>query len=385
MVSQRLIAAAAATAIGATAWRGTVWTIGLTPLIPMLIFHQPCRSAAGTVGILYFAAASWPMMASARAFWSLPPTSPSPLTAWMTASLLLALPWIMLWSSNRNQAISRCPLALLVGALPPFGLIGWASPLAAAGVLFPGTNWLGVVTTATFPGAVLHRQLRRWAVPLAATLSFATNLTQTEPPTPQGWGALNTSVDTASRSHPVFDFEAIQSLQASAVRSTSRFLLAPESAVLRWNEATSGLWQPAIEELRRRGATLLLGTTRAVAGGLEYQNLLLAVGTVPTAFVQRYPVPFAMWKPFGPKDGTVLRLTGRGTIDIGDHRAAVLVCYEQLLVWPILHSALERPTLILGIANDYWCRDTHIPQAQQACLKAWARLFRLPVLTAVNQ
>jgi apolipoprotein N-acyltransferase len=67
------------------------------------------------------------------------------------------------------------------------------------------------------------------------------------------------------------------------------------------------------------------------------------------------------------------------------HRAVVLICYEKLLVWPILQSALEHPTIVLGIANDYWCRGTRVPVNQQACLRAWARLFGLPMVAAVNQ
>lgn len=91
-----------------------------------------------------------------------------------------------------------------------------------------------------------------------------------------------------------------------------------------------------------------------------------------------------MWKPFGSQDNTALRFTGPATFQLANDRAAVLICYEQLLAWPILQSALDQPTLLLGIANDYWCRGTRIDAAQQACMKAWARLFSLPMLTATN-
>ena len=130
--------------------------------------------------------------------------------------------------------------------------------------------------------------------------------------------------------------------------------------------------------------TLLLGTSITIPGTTSYQNILLAIGKHQGAFVQRNPVPFAMWQPFGGKDNTALRFTGPATLTVANHRSAVLICYEQLLTWPILQSALDHPTLILGIANDYWCRGTRIDAAQQACMKAWARLFSLPMLTATN-
>jgi hypothetical protein len=55
-----------------------------------------------------------------------------------------------------------------------------------------------------------------------------------------------------------------------------------------------------------------------------------------------------------------------------------------LLSWPMLQSAAQHPTLIVGVANDNWARGTPIPAAQRAAVIAWARLFRLPTVMAVN-
>lgn len=371
MVLQGLISAL----IGAIAWSGSVWTIPLSLVIPALVFSQTNRRSAAAVAITYYAAASWPLMASARAFWSLPWTSPLPPFAWVSAAMLLSLPWITLWSANRKEAVWRSPLALVIGALPPLGIIGWASPLTAAGVLFPGTSWLGLLA------AIAADRVRTGAVVLA----LIANVLATSPIQPREWEPVNTAIETARRSDPLIDFEAVEQVRTRALRSSSRFVLAPESTVHHWTEATADFWQSTASELRSQGRTLFLGTTIANPGAAEYRNVLLAIGAESTTFVQRNPVPFAMWKPFGPKDGTHLRFTGRSTLDIGGHRAAILICYEQLLVWPILQSALERPTILLGIANDYWCRGTRVPAIQQACLRAWARLFGLPMVAAVNQ
>ena len=78
-------------------------------------------------------------------------------------------------------------------------------------------------------------------------------------------------------------------------------------------------------------------------------------------------------------------LGGPGPIEIAGQRIAFLICYEQLLVLPVLLSAMDRPTLIVGMANQYWVRETTIPAAQRASLKAWSRLFALPLLIAENK
>ena len=112
--------------------------------------------------------------------------------------------------------------------------------------------------------------------------------------------------------------------------------------------------------------------------------MLLVRGEENTALYQeRIPIPIAMWEPLGD-EGVPLNLVARGTIRIRNQIAAVLICYEQVLVWPFLSSALEHPTVLLTTSNDYWAKDTRIPAIQQSSAASWARLFHLPVLSASN-
>jgi apolipoprotein N-acyltransferase len=98
---------------------------------------------------------------------------------------------------------------------------------------------------------------------------------------------------------------------------------------------------------------------------------------------QRVPVPIGMWRPFS--DVSVpLRLNSSGIIEVDHQRAALLICYEEMLTFPVLASMLHHPTAIIGISNSFWFDETAIPLYQAAALRAWARLFRLPLFTAVN-
>ena len=128
----------------------------------------------------------------------------------------------------------------------------------------------------------------------------------------------------------------------------------------------------------------LHGTTEKPFAAKRHLNVLLARGLENAPlYQQRIPVPIAMWKPSG-KDGVPLSLFARGTIRVHDQNAAVLICYEQLLVWPFVSSALEQPTVLLTTSNDYWAKGTRIPEIQQSSAATWARLFSLPVLSASN-
>jgi apolipoprotein N-acyltransferase len=77
-------------------------------------------------------------------------------------------------------------------------------------------------------------------------------------------------------------------------------------------------------------------------------------------------------------------LTGPTVLDLAGQRAAVLICYEQVIPWTVLTAAVARPTLFVGMSNDHWATATSIPHWQALCLRAWSRLFGVPYLLAVN-
>jgi apolipoprotein N-acyltransferase len=165
----------------------------------------------------------------------------------------------------------------------------------------------------------------------------------------------------------------------------------PEHVVAQWNEATDAFWHESLENLAGRHATLVIGAglPRSGAprfpGGNRYYNALIVKGQETQAiYFQRIPVPLAMWKPL-TDDGVPLNLFGPGTIQVQNQRRVVLICYEELLVWPFLASAFEHPTVVITAANDYWAKRTPIPKIQNASASSLARLFGLPMLSAVNE
>jgi apolipoprotein N-acyltransferase len=100
-------------------------------------------------------------------------------------------------------------------------------------------------------------------------------------------------------------------------------------------------------------------------------------------FLQRVPVPVSVWKPFS-RGGAPLHLGGPAVLELGGERAALLICYEQVIPWTVLTVALAHPTLFVGMSNDHWATGTPIPRWQVLCLRAWSRLFSVPYLLAVN-
>jgi hypothetical protein len=180
-------------------------------------------------------------------------------------------------------------------------------------------------------------------------------------------------------------------MQATIIESHATVLLFPEHLVPHWNESTDAFWENTLASLAAQHRTVLIGAginqpafPRNPFPQNRCLNVLLARGEENTVLYQeRIPIPIGMWKPFSD-DGVPLNLFARGTISIHGQNAAVLICYEQILVWPFLSSALEQPTILLSTSNDYWAKNTRIPAIQQSSAASWARLFSLPLLSARN-
>ena len=152
-------------------------------------------------------------------------------------------------------------------------------------------------------------------------------------------------------------------------------LVFPESVIADWSEATDLFWSATISNARTSGQTFLVGATipvetqhsfdfapdlaslagrpslgPAAPAPAHYRNVIVLRGETAETFHQRIPVPFGMWKPF-TGTGVPLNLGGRASIDIAGQRAAILICYEQLLTWTVLTAMAENPSLVLAISN----------------------------------
>src|SRR6202795_2431527 len=387
--SVTLPAVAATTAV--TAWSGHLATIPLSLVAPLLVYHAKSRKHAYASMFSYYLGASWPLIPGARAFFGVQGTPVIGLFLCLAAAVLLALPWGLLFSRGRGRAAFCVPLCILLTAMPPLGTIGWASPLLFAGVLFPGSKWFGLAFIIVFLTVFRFKPAQSLLGLTFCALVFHFQFTESR--LPAGWAAVNTNYGGVGQGGPDFttEYNTAQTMQTTIVESRATVLLFPEHLLAHWNESTDAFWGNTLTALASQHRTVLIGaginppgTSRNPFAQKQYLNVLLARGEDNTALYQeRIPVPIAMWRPLND-DGVPLKLFARGTIRIHNQNAAVLICYEQVLVWPFLSSALEHPTVLLTASNDYWAKDTRIPAIQQSSAASWARLFHLPVLSASN-
>jgi hypothetical protein len=239
---------------------------------------------------------------------------------------------------------------------------------------------------------------------------------------PPGWVAVNTEFGSIAHRtpSPLVQYQVALKIQQEATSRHAAVIVFPETVVPYWTVATDAFWEQTLEILRARRETIIIGARiPLVASAIfpvadfssslavlredlqhgnssrpsgsadepvwhrRYLNAMVVRGADTAIVPQRVPVPIAMWNPFR-STGAQSNWFGSGLVRIGRERAGIVVCYEQLIVWPVLMTMTKRPTVLIAPANAHWAKGTTIPTFQHAAMRSWARLFGLSCLFAVN-
>ena len=371
---------AAAAAVGAFGWSGEVLLLPVACLFPALWAFAPTRLVAGLVSMAYFMAASRGLPIGVSIFYA--SDIWVGLGLWIAASLLFVTVHTVLWSPKPGwQRPLRYLAAGALMGVPPFGIVGWASPITAAGVLFPGWGWAGLAATAAGLSAMTMRAwpLASVAISLAWVLSAAT---WTDPESPEGWVGIDTSFDYqfAGNHADYAQHMATIALVRRAVENGARTIVLPESALGIWTPTTERLWTRSLADLN-----VIVAGGAVVVNDSGYDNVMIELTGEGARILyrERMPVPISMWRPWA-SGGASAEFFANPTGRFARTSIAPLICYEQLLVWPILQSILSGPDVIVATGNGWWTGDTNIVPIQKASARAWASLFGLPLVIAFN-
>lgn len=314
------------------------------------------------------------------------------LGMWMAASILLSAPFALFWSRVPARRAAGFVFALLVSSVPPLGIVGWLSPLSVAGILFPAAGWVGLLlTVALFIG--LMRQKARLLAGLALAVAVTNVSMHREPRIHEGWLGFDTSFPKLSSAGADQATQYLNSMQriewlrgVIAEMPKNATLVLPETLIGRYDGVAQAMLVPAEGELTAKNSKVLVGAELPQDNG-RYKNAVVVLGAARhenQAAVQSIPVPISMWKPWA-NDGAEADLLARGnTILVDGLRVGVSVCYEQLLTYSLLRVMADKPDVVVAVSNVWWARATNIPQIQTQSVRAFARLFHVPVISAKN-
>ncbi|WP_184710751.1 conjugal transfer protein TraB [Rhizobium lusitanum] len=373
-----------AIAIGAVGWSGTVQALPVAMLFPVLWGMAPSRGVAALVALGYFLAASRGLPQGVANFYAAD-LWPG-LLLWLVASASFVMVHAALWTPRLGLARAAQYLAATVlMALPPFGIIGWAQPITAAGVLFPGWGWWGLAAIAA---GLAMMTSRYWpaAVLVMLSLWLWSAAVWTEPRLPEGWRGVDLELGkTLGRDQSLERQRVLIATVLASDDGKPRSVVLPESALGFWTPTVERLWRNA---LRDRELTVIAGA--AVLAGDGYDNALVAISAqnAEILYRERMPVPGSMWQPWrmltGESGGARAHFFGNPAVEIDGTRIAPLICYEQLIVWPVLQSMLHSPDIIVAVGNGWWTTGTSIVAIQHLSTVAWSKMFDVPLVGAVN-
>ncbi|HWU62652.1 MAG TPA: conjugal transfer protein TraB [Ensifer sp.] len=375
---------------GSVGWSGNVLALPAAMLFPALWALSPSRTVAALVSTGYFLAASRGLPQGVANFYSAD-LWPG-LLLWMAASASFVAVHAAAWTRKAEEGrpgirrVVRYLAAAVLTGLPPFGITGWAHPLTAAGVLFPGWGWWGLLATAA---GLLVMVTRLWPAVAMALCGFWlwSAASWTDPNLPEAWsgGDLEYGQTLGRDGSLEYHSDLIATVRKAAGKGT-RVIVLPESALGFWTPTVARLWREGLNGL---DVTVVAGA--AIIDAQGYDNVMVAVGSAAAdiLYKERMPVPVSMWQPW-------LRRTGQGgggarahlfanpVVESEGTRIAPLICYEQLILWPVLQSMQHSPDVIVAMGNGWWTAGTSIVAIQKASVTAWAKLFDLPVVMAFN-
>jgi hypothetical protein len=377
-----IVLVALSTSAGWLGWSGHVLLLPLAATFPMVWSLARTRLQATAISAAYFLAASRGLPQGVANFYS-SDIWPG-LMLWFVASSAFVTVHSVLWSERKGWQRPIRYLAVCVAmAIPPFGILGWAHPIIAAGALFPGWGWWGLGVMAAGL-AVLTTRYRPAAVMFMSGFWLWCAAEWRPPVQPASWRGVDLELG-ASLGRDA-SFERQQELIAIARGYTNgTTAVLPESALGFWTPTVGRVWQ---DGLTGTGITVIAGA--AIVDGHGYDNVLvkLSADGNDILYRERMPVPGSMWQPWrswiGDPSGARAHFFANPVVAVGNERVAPLICYEQLLVWPILQSAFHRPDAIVAVGNGWWTKGTSIIDIQQTNSEAWARLFGLPLVISFN-
>ena len=349
---------------------------------PMLWSLALTRLQATAISAAYFLAASRGLPQGVANFYS-SDIWPGLLLWLVASSAFVAVHSLLLSHRKEWQKPLRYLAACVVMTIPPFGILGWAHPITAAGVLFPGWGWWGLGAMAA--GLIVMTTRYRPAAAITMTGFWLWSAAEWTPPTlPASWKGVDLEGGASLGREAGLERQQ-ELIDVAHAQPPGTILVLPESAVGFWTPTVGRVWQRALTDT---GITVISGA--AIIDSQGYDNVLvkLSADGSDILYRERMPVPGSMWQPWrgwiGDNGGARAHFFANPVVDVGSQSVAPLICYEQLLVWPILQSAFHRPDAMVAVGNGWWTKRTSIIAIQRASSEAWARLFDLPLVISFN-
>jgi len=216
------------------------------------------------------------------------------------------------------------------------------------------------------------------------TLSSCANLLYQPPAAPIGWTVINTLYGEFPENQTAA-YERHQALIADVKRrldAGDKLIVLPEEVAGKWRPATEFWWKDIATSAKTFGSVVFVGTD--IFEGVKFRDSLLVLGATERHIASRQPIPIGLWRPWA-RESAIADWTKSGVVQLAGHEIAFSFCYEDLLIWPMMASMWNRPSVIISVANNWFGKGLSEPDIQRQSIESMARLFGVSLLRAVNR
>ena len=385
----------ASAAVGYAGFTTTPRMAALVLAVPVLWSLAGSRYTAFAVVFAYKLAASRGLLPGAAVFLSGDHTSAQAAALYFLLPSGASLPFMIFWDRDaRQKAMGIVTAFLFAYLLPPMSVIGIINPLIASGAVFKGWGFAGMIAMlAVYAVCSLSRKTAYAVLCVIAAFAVLPPNSWYEPVKPEGILAVDTSFGRLGSGSFSFerDYERANMVfgdlkKRNIAQSDEKIIVLPETIAGRLNNTGAKLWRDGIQKITRPGQAVIFGAELPTGDGRKYDNAAVMTSGDEIVFTrQRIPVMYSMYRGPFAETGANLRLWECGILPLPDgRRAAVIVCYEAFLTWPYVTSMIQKPDVIICMANLWWCKDTSLPAAQKTIVSLWSLLSGVPAVFARN-
>lgn len=358
--------------------------------LPALFFMQPNRKLALTVIVTFYGLLNAEEYGDILHFFGMNPVFS--LGIWLIHLALFVGVWMLFYKSHLStkEAFWRTVIFTVLLLVPPLGVFVWTQPIIASGALFPGLKWMGLVLTIVLMGSLTATAkdkescLLRLILIGLTTIALLCNIHYRPTPPPTKAIAINT--DFGFMSPDVFkqlqNQETLVAKVNQAIINGNKIILLPEN-MTQWLPGTQMLWQRTSSLAKQYDASVFIGRVQNLKNGTFNSGFEVLGGSLPYFESERVPMPLGEWRPSFMGGSYHSHLLNSGVVKTANGKIAYIVCYEQMIPYPILLSFLHRPSLIISGANQ-WFANKMSYRKQQISLVSLARLFNTPTLVSTN-
>lgn len=391
---------------GTWSWYGPGhWSL-LAALLPVLIWAcSPHRVAAAAVMASYLGAAGWPVPQAVAVFndWPLALT----LVLYGVYVALYGAFWGLLWRAKPLEQALGLAIGFVAMTIPPLGALYFASPLIAAGAMYPGLGVWGMVATwgllvcviCSMQGVARAREITpsvASSVGVAFMLAGVAVVQNTHRVSAIENKVLIRGIHTQLSEYPATpaaryqrQFELMALVDAEmASAGNATLLLFPEGVAGMREPRVNWMWNEAAQRAQERGLTLAVGNSvvleEAHGKASALVNQIELFGVHSGQLRALVDVPVGSWKPWAASGHYPARWFEQpDQTDIDGARVGAVMCWEELVAWPWLRHAANGTTTVLAASNT-WFDSGHIDAAQRRSSWALGRLMGIGVVRAAN-